>query len=563
MTRTSTTPAFGHHPAVWAALIFTVAFCLYLPKLGNNFTFDDRAFILDDLSLRSAAGVAGQFVTDQAGLYRPLRSAVLGSLIGLFGLDSAVPFHLAGLLLHALLSMLVFWIVWLILRRMPVAFVAGLIFALHPVHSGRVAFITASFDLLGLTFAYAAWAMALAYDQSGARKLLAGASLLLLVGCFAGEEAVVAWPLVVGSLFLLPKAAGSRRQLLIWLGLAVIAYLAARTLVLGDLGRTEQYAAGGLLNTIWTMPAVFWRYVGLALWPVGLSPSYAPTVYSLPGLMPLLGIAGLLGLAAVAVSCYRRHPGLALAIGWFLLALAPYGNLLPADNLMDERYLYAAIGGFAVAGGLLLSFVLRRRLHLAIVVFLALCLSYGAGTIYRCHVWGNPAVLWGQAAQREPDSFLANLNAAYHLTQNGRWEEGEKLAAIAHRLQPDRAEPLMILGNIALHHKKNDEAISLLKQATQADPQHCRAFSALAQALVSSGDFSQAALAAGRSLACNPHDPLAQYIAGFLLVKAGRCAEARSHLQAVIHTLPHPPQWQAAVDLWTHCQEKSQAHGQP
>jgi len=180
-----------------ALAVFAAAFLIYLPKLANPFTFDDRLFIQTDPNLRDWSAALGEFGRDQASLYRPLRSLVLAGLIRLSGVENPVPFHLTGMLLHAVVSACVVLIVWLLPGRLAAALLAGLLFAWHPVHSDRVAFITAGFDLLGPAFGYAAWALALAYDRGGRRIHLWATGLLLAIGCFGGEEAVMTWPLVL------------------------------------------------------------------------------------------------------------------------------------------------------------------------------------------------------------------------------------------------------------------------------------------------------------------------------------------------------------------------------
>ena len=51
-----------------------------------------------------------------------------------------------------IISILVFFIIYEIVSRRNVALIAALIFAVHPIHTGRVTNITAGFDLLGIFF---------------------------------------------------------------------------------------------------------------------------------------------------------------------------------------------------------------------------------------------------------------------------------------------------------------------------------------------------------------------------------------------------------------------------
>ncbi|NLH50549.1 MAG: tetratricopeptide repeat protein [Myxococcales bacterium] len=535
-----------------ALAVFAAAFLIYLPKLANPFTFDDRLFIQTDPNLRDWSAALGEFGRDQASLYRPLRSLVLAGLIRLSGVENPVPFHLTGMLLHAVVSACVVLIVWLLTGRLAAALLAGLLFAWHPVHSDRVAFITAGFDLLGPAFGYAAWALALAYDRGGRRIHLWATGLLLAIGCFGGEEAVMTWPLVGGSLFLFRGDRRRRIVLLAVLGAAVVFYLAARTMVLGSIGRTPDYAAGSLGNSVLSMAVIFWRYIGLTFWPIGLSPAYGPTVYTHLNLASLAGLLGIAGLPVLAIVGRKRSPGLALGIGWFLIALFPYSNLLPADTLMDERYLYSALGGFAAAAGLALAWMGGQRKGAWLVVACLLAV-YGANTVARCRVWERPLTLWTQAVTREPNSFLANLNAAYHLLAAGETAAGERYARRAHELNPRRTEPLLQLADPAFARGDDAAGVNLLEQAVAAEPQSVAALSALAQAYVKTGRLPEAARLAEQALAGDRRDTRAHYVLAYLAVTAGRCDLAAPHWQAVLSAVPQAREYEAARQLQEHC----------
>jgi tetratricopeptide (TPR) repeat protein len=547
----SSAPLFTRAAVRAAMVVFAVATAVYLPKTVNRFTFDDRIFILLDANVRDVHAALGEFGRDQARLYRPLRSVALASLTSAFGRQRPLPFHVAGILLHAACAALLTLIVWLLVADPPAALFAGLIFALHPVHADRVANITGSFDLLGLALGWGAWLLALLYDR-GARAWTAGAAALaLLLGCLASEEALMVWPLAAACFLLWPGDRRRRRRVMALLTAVVAGYLLARSLVLGGAARTAAYAAGSLSNTIWTMAVVAWRYVGLLFFPVGLSAAYGPTVRTQldpAAAAGLLGIAALLG-AAVAL---RRRPAISLAIVWFFLGLAPFSNLLRGDTLMAERYLYAGSGGFALAAGLLAAGlrVRRRAATAAMAVVLAI---YAVGVVSRCAAWGRPVQLWTEAAVREPNSFLANLNAGYHSLVAGKTNNAERFAAQARRLEPQRAEPLMQLAEVAFGRHADGEAVRWLTTATETDPAYCPAFSALAKACVQTKDYPRAARTAVAALNCDPQESGAHYVLAYLLVAAGHCDEAAAHWSAIIRAQPEPPDYQAAIELRAHC----------
>ncbi len=540
--------------AAVALLVFVVAAAAYAPKLPNGFTFDDRVFIQTDPALRSLPGALHEFTVDQARLYRPLRSLALASLIHFFGLDSSLPFQVAGILFHAALSALVVCLAWFMLNNVEVALLAGLVFALHPVHADRVANITGSFDLLGLVLAYAAWICALEYDRWGGRGRLAVGAVLLGLGCFASEEALMVWGWLFAYFALRSERTGPSRWTLIVFGAVAAVYLLARTSVLSGVARTGEYAAGNLASSLYTTAVIIWRYIGLLFWPVGLTPAYGPTVYHSVSLPVAVGFAALAVLAVLALALRRRTPAVTWGLLWFFAALVPFANLLPSDTLMAERYLYAPLGGFALLAGWAGTLLSQRR-RAAVALLVILLAAYALGAVGRARAWGDPLKLWGQAAMREPNSFLANLNAGYHLIRVNRLAEAKIRVEKARQLEPRRAEPLLSLAEIAFREKRDRAGLDLLLLAVKTDPANCTAKSALAQAFVKTDDPVSATLAAQEALACNPADPTANYVAGYLSYLGRRCDLARRYLHAVVNTEPRPAQYQAAIDLLSRCHE--------
>src|SRR5208337_288444 len=165
----STTPAGPERPAsrldrARALLITLLVACATLPYLNilfNGFVYDDDIQVVTNPYVRSFLHVKEIFTTNvwsfKAGspisnYYRPIMT--LGYLLcyKLFGMR-AYGFHLVSLLLHILVVCLVFVLTERLTGDRVWAFVAGALFALHPVHTESVAWIAAVTDL-ELTFFY-------------------------------------------------------------------------------------------------------------------------------------------------------------------------------------------------------------------------------------------------------------------------------------------------------------------------------------------------------------------------------------------------------------------------
>ncbi len=392
--------------------VAALAFLAYLPSLAGGFTYDDHRFVeknpaVHELSLRNAA----RYFTDPAtlasvgteGIYRPLRTLD-------FAIDWAISggrpwfFHLRNLLYHVAAALLVFSLIRRLLPDRPGAAAAGaLVFALHPVNTEAVAWITSRGDVMVLVLLL----LALLLHLDGRRLPALGVLVLALL---AKEEAVVfpalAWlsDRFRGRAAAGGDAAGDPRARRRWIGIyagVVLAYVALWYLFIaggrpGGFGHLPHFWGGSYGANLLTMSKGFLLYVHRIVFPVSLVVDYhVPATPALdPGAAVSLVVLLLLALACRAGGRPTRFMAL-----WFLAALLPASNLVrPIGIPTAERFLYVPLVGVAVAGGCLLS---RSRLSWAVLAcFLVL-------TFARCFDWRSDGALWAATARvaRTPRSL--------------------------------------------------------------------------------------------------------------------------------------------------------------
>ncbi len=136
--------------AAGAALITVAAFIVYLPSLSGGFIWDDNnIYVTNNQIIKSADGLYRFWFTTQAVDYYPVSNSALWFEWRLWGVSTA-GYHVVGLILHIVEALLV----WLILRKLsiPGAFLAAVIFTLHPVNVEAVAWIAQRKDMLAMLF---------------------------------------------------------------------------------------------------------------------------------------------------------------------------------------------------------------------------------------------------------------------------------------------------------------------------------------------------------------------------------------------------------------------------
>ena len=179
------------------AVLAAVLLCFW-PSLFNGFIlWDDNLYIVEnemirDLSWRS---IKTMFTTDVSLNYTPLTSLSFAVEYHFFGYK-AFFYHLNNLLLHLLVTALVFIFTRQLSSSLFVATGASLLFGIHPMHVESVAWVTERKDVLYGTFYMAALIMYWKY-LSEKRKFFYVISLACGVMSILAKPMALSLPLVL------------------------------------------------------------------------------------------------------------------------------------------------------------------------------------------------------------------------------------------------------------------------------------------------------------------------------------------------------------------------------
>lgn len=312
----------------------------YLNALAAGFQFDDFNIIVDNPAVHSlAAWWAGM-----PGI-RPLLK--LSYTLNWLTDPGPTGFHAVNLLLHLVNVALV----WRLTGHLPAGgghgrrqarLVATLLFALHPIQtesvtyvSGRSMVLMASFGLAGLL----CWLES--PNRPHPHRWQALAAILFLAAILT-KEVAVALPLTL----LLIRRDRAALSLLLFAGLA----LAALFLVFGYQRILADPAPRGLAANLLSETNAIYYLLGQLFRPHALN--IDPVLPELAGwsLSSAFQVAGLAAAVAVAWAYRAGRPWLAFAVGWFVILLLPTHSLIPRLDLASERHLYlAALGPYWLA----------------------------------------------------------------------------------------------------------------------------------------------------------------------------------------------------------------------
>jgi hypothetical protein len=185
----------------WIVLLVALAAALpYLSTFRHDFVWDDAALVEQVTQAHAQGGLAGvvsaEFRMDPrepTGYYRPV---VLLSLWADRALGSGAPaaFHKTNVLLHVVCSLLVAALAGQLLNSRTAALVAGLLFAVHPVHVESVAWVSGRTDLWAAVFvlgATVAWAVGRDAGRPRRGLLMAASGTAFCLALLSKEVAVV------------------------------------------------------------------------------------------------------------------------------------------------------------------------------------------------------------------------------------------------------------------------------------------------------------------------------------------------------------------------------------
>jgi tetratricopeptide (TPR) repeat protein len=538
----------------------------YLNILVNGFVYDDNNQVLQNPYIRSFHYLKEIFTSNVwsfAGLhtsnyYRPMMTLGYLFCYKIFG-PKAYGFHLVSLLLHAVVVCLVFVLTERLMGDRVCAFVAGAVFALHPIHSEAVAWIAAVTDLQVTFFYLLTFGLFLALARPGGGRsvsLMAAMGGSFLLALLSKEQAMTlpALATVYEHFYREDRSQTSTFQKLARYGLLWllgVAYMLLRTHFLGALAPQENLPQLTREQMILSAVTLVGQYLGKLLWPARLCFFYVFRPSTSPfDPRVLAGLLALLALAALFFLCWRSRDRnvrlVSFGILWFFATLAPVLNAHWVWlNVFTERYLYLPSVGVAWLVGLGASKLWTRaaarpaqRRALA-VAGCVVGVLFALRIVIRNRDWNNDIVLYSRTLVLSPDSrFILNeLGAAYW--QAGDLDASERIWRRLLATDPDDAGALDSLGLLAQQRHEYEEARGFYERAMEHNPGIAELHLNLAETYQFMGMPALAEPQIRAAVALAPYNIRGRNLLGKLLFAKGGVSEAEEQFRASIRSQPN------------------------
>lgn len=505
----------------WPPLVLALlGFGLYINTFGHQYALDDIAAIGQNLFVKK--GIAGipdllrtefwHFSNISLGYYRPL-SLITFALEQEFFKDSPHISHVINAGLYGLTGLVVGVLLqkWLPKQTIP-AFLIGLVFMAHPLHTEIVANIKGRDEILSFLFIALMLLAYWRYLETGRWGWIVGAGASLYLAFLSKESSIVSLALVPAMQYWFARQNVWRSLIGLWPFLIVTAlFFLQKKLMIGTLSGNPPvdwanypYAILGTQKS--TMFKFLLYYLRLLILPHPLVYDYSYNVIptgSKGDLMTWMGFFTLVGFLVLAWKGFVKRTLWGFGLFWFFVTMAPgLGFIWFRGGIFAERFTYAAVMGFAFVLIWALQQLLVRdsasdglaanpRLvrYAPLLGLMAVVASlYSFKTVERNRDWENNFVLFNSALPYAPNSCQVQRHVANEWIEKGLKDRAraDSIAAAVNGIKPRpsleqvKRGQALIDTNIAHANKHGRWALDHLQESTRIYPSFGEAYFSMA-----------------------------------------------------------------------------------
>jgi tetratricopeptide (TPR) repeat protein len=546
------------HPIWLPALALIAATTLvYLNSFSGAFLFDDTYVILGNPSIAKLWPVWEAMAAPKRSPVRdrPVVNYTLALTYALGGLQPEA-YHAGNLFIHLGCALLLFGVLRRTFARpvcpSPVraaseslAFAAALLWAVHPLQTESVTYITQRCESL-MGFFYFGVIYCLIRSVSSCRapiwQTAAVVSCALGMGCKASMVTAPVVAALYDRVFLASSWKEIREKR--W---KLYAGFFASWLILACLLAVTPYEDIKTYTPVayaLSQPRAIVHYLRLVFFPHPLCLDYGWKASATAGeIVPAALI--ILALLGATVWASARRPALGFALSAFFLLLAPTSSLMPLEDILFEHRMYLPLAALLALVVIGVHLLLRRlvpangprRIFGAFLVCVPVVLL-AISTVLRNADYASPVGMWEKVLALRPDNYRARMHLG-----NALLKEGNPLGAIAaYRAslvsKPDYYPSFYNLANVLSGLGRTQEAEENYRHALTIEPKAVEVLNNLGALLAGTNRAEEAMACFSRVLEIDPRDAAAAFNLGVLLMQRGRYEEARPWVERALELRP-------------------------
>ncbi|HEX4121289.1 MAG TPA: tetratricopeptide repeat protein, partial [Verrucomicrobiae bacterium] len=546
----------------WLCCMFlgVAVMLVFWPALRCGFVyFDDPEYVLKNHNIQHGLNwetLKWAFTSSRAANWHPVTWLSHAVDCQLYGLNP-VGHHLTNVLLHLANSLLLFLLLERLTGDLGPSFFVAAIFALHPLRTESVVWISERKDVLsGFFWVLTVWAYALYAQESKSkserlnRRLFYAASVVFFALGLMAKPMLVTVPFVLLLLDFWPLR---RLEIfswkIVWEKIPFLALAAGESVVTfmvqqssGAMGTFTSYPLNERLANI---PVAYVRYIARNFWPSGLAVHYPLRT---PGLLAACGATCVVvAITILAVRRWRTQPYFAVGWFWFLGMLVPtIGFVQVGTQSMADRYSYLPCIGLWIV----VAWWIAGKIP---PIPRTIAAAGGALAIIACIVltpiqeqyWRDTRTLFMRDVAVTGEHYLAYYNIGCSLMDEGEYSEAVTSFKEGLKYGPndskwlDHSQGYNDLGYSYLQIGQMSNAVASFDKAVRIQPHYPEAYYNLGRAFLENGQPDVAVECFRTALAQDSTVADIHYKYANALEQLGRHAEAIAEYSTALRLRPN------------------------
>ncbi len=563
--------------AIFLFILLCISLGIYTNSLSNEFAIvDDLHGYIENTQIRS--------IPDSLKTIH-IQNIIYALNYHFFGINP-LPLRILTMVDHAVAAVFVFLIIYYIFDK-KTAIIASLLFAVHPVNTESVNWISAQFYILMTNFQFAAILSHLAYRKTSDKRFIyLTVGIIILYLLLFQHPWVLTAPLVIITIdfFMLRKTLDIQFHKIFWLILApvLILYFIVRFPQTYHDRMSDQNEKSGkvLLNEQAIIPIIeSYPYTIYSMFRLYAFPQDLTIYYDGKELTKVdrlfMFTAFILYLASIIYTCRtnRKLCGLLILLS---ICIAPVFSPVKVTWYITERYLYFGCGFFTALLGILFTFAEKKTTikHSSYILTGIFLILFSVRTYTRTADWKNPETLAFATIQSAPKSIRAYNDVAGYYVLHNRTKEAkiyyQKALAIypsivamnnlgyiymmedldpSIRTMHQPYEDTLLLGNQAIQQKEFRLALYYLNEIYTPSTTDINLLHAIATGMMELNSYNNAKKYLDISLKLNPQNADTYFLYGYLAFKTNDTPQAIMHLEKVLKMQPGHTAAQTNLDF--------------
>jgi len=501
-------------------ILAVLVFITYLNSFFNNFVSDDISILQQNPNLPFSYF-----------LNPPLRIArnIFIFLAYKAGYNNPFYYHMINIFFH--IGMV--WVSFILLSLMvnsTIAFLAAMIFSVHPILTESVAWISGGVYVQYAFFLISSLIFYIVNKKNS--KFYFISIVFFLLAIFTAADKAIIYPLL---LFVYELSFGDLKKN--WKSLIPFFLISFVTVFIywqsGDIGQriqsvqTNFYQKNTIYNPLIQIPIAITSYLQLLFWPDKLAFYHSEMSFSqVEYVIRLMGFIGLIGIIGYS---WLKNKLIFFWLSFFIISLLPTLTPFGISWIVAERYVYlGSVGIIFIASYGLSALINNKEIEgIGYLIFIIIIISLMTLTIIRNFDWKNQDTLWLATAKTSPSSSQNhnNLGDLY-----GRWGDLKRSAEefkIALKIDPSYADVYNNLGNTYLQMGSRSAALENYQLALKYNPNLWQSYQNIGVIYLEQGKLASAEAEMQKAIKVFPNNPQLHVNLGVIYLKMNEKNKAK------------------------------------